>query len=236
MSCPGVFTKPHGWDKAIALAALLACSPWAGAQTTEWIAAEQSVSPVVIVLSGASGVAPYREFGQQLAALGYSTVLVNGNDVSALGSQSATHLSSVLSQVRADARAKPGKIAVVGFSMGGGGALAHATSRPDVIAAVATYYPAVSVLPNLVDTAKAVKVPTLILAGGRDRLNNCCLVESAREFETAAKSAGGELELVEYPQANHAFNLRGPSFREDDAKDAWTRLRAFLSTHLPSGR
>lgn len=227
---------PHGWGNGIALAALLAYAPWTGAQTTEWITADPAAGPVVVILSGASGVAPYREFGQQIAALGYATVLVDGNEVSALGMQSATNLSRVLNQIQTDTRAKPGKVAVVGFSMGGGGALAHATSRPEAVAAVATYYPAVSVLPNPADTAKEVKVPTLILTGGRDRLNNCCLVESAREFEKAVKAGGGELLLVEYPQANHAFNLRGPSFREGDADDAWTRLRAFLTAHLPIGR
>jgi dienelactone hydrolase len=163
-------------------------------------------------------------------------VLVDGNDVSIRGPQSATNLSRILSETLADKRARPGKVTVVGFSMGGGGALAHATSRPDVVAAVAAYYPAVSVLPDPGDTARRVKVPTLILAGGRDRLNNCCLVESARDFEKAVKASGGELELVEYPMANHAFNLQGLSYREADAEDAWKRLQAFLTVHMPIGR
>lgn len=227
---------PPGWGKAITLAALLAATPLAGAQAAEWITAATDTRPVVLILSGASGVAPYREFGQKIAGLGYAAVLVDGNEVSILGAHSAANLSRVLGQVQADARAQPGKVAVVGFSMGGGGALAHATSRPQAVAAVATYYPAVSVLPNPAHTAAAVKVPTLILAGGRDRLNNCCLVESAREFEKAVTAGGGQLALVEYPQAHHAFNLQGASYREGDADDAWTRLRAFLAAHLPIQR
>ncbi|MES2840098.1 MAG: alpha/beta family hydrolase [Pseudomonadota bacterium] len=225
-----------GWGKGIVSSVVLASAPWVGAQTTEWITTGPTAGPVVVILSGASGVAPYREFGQKIAALGYAALLVDGNEVSILGAQSAANLSRVLSQALADQRAQPGKVAVVGFSMGGGGALAHATSSEEAVAAVATYYPAVSVLPNPLKTAKEVKVPTLILAGGRDQLNNCCLVESAREFAKAVKADGGTIELVEYPQANHAFNLQGPSYREGDADDAWTRLRAFLTTHLPVGR
>ena len=173
----------------------------------------------------------YQDYGKSVADLGYAAALVSGKDISNQPGESADNLRKVIATLRADSRVKPGKFAVIGFSLGGGGALLHASNQPDVFSAVAAYYPAVSRLPGIAETAKRVSVPTLILAGEKDRFNNCCLIESIREFDAAAKSAGLPVEIHSYPDAEHGFNLKVPAFRAQDAADAWSRIQEFLLKH-----
>jgi dienelactone hydrolase len=219
---------------ALLLAGLLIAAPSgaAHAQNIEVFAPTSASGPGVLLISGVSGTALYRDFGRAVAQLGYTAVLVSGKDVSNEPGESSENLRKILASIRWDSRVKPGKIAVVGFSLGGGGALLHASSQSENFSAVVAYYPAVTRLPNISDTAKRVTVPTLILAGEKDKFNNCCLIESIREFEAAAK-AGGLVTIITYPEAGHAFNLAVPAFRSNDASDAWSRVKEFLLKYLP---
>ena len=50
-----------------------------------------------------------------------------------------------------------------------------------------------------------------------------------KEAEAKAKAAGKTVEIVVYPDAPHGFHADyRPSYREDDAKDGWNRLLAWL--------
>src|SRR5438445_434377 len=60
------------------------------------------------------------------------------------------------------------------------------------------------------------EVPVLILAGGQDRYHNCCVIESMRDIEAAAKARPAPFQLVVYPQADHGFNLTTSAYRGDD--------------------
>jgi pimeloyl-ACP methyl ester carboxylesterase len=51
------------------------------------------------------------------------------------------NLRRVIEQAQGSPNAIPVKAAVIGFSMGGGGALAYAASMPDLVSAVAAFYP-----------------------------------------------------------------------------------------------
>ena len=195
------------------------------AQYTEFFAPKAGPSPAVILISGVSGPALYRDYGRAVAELGYVAVLVSGKDVSNQSGESAENFNRIVASVRADPRVRPGKVAVVGFSLGGGGALLYAANRADVVASVVAYYPAVAILPSIAEAARRVSVPTLVLAGEKDRYNRCCFIESIREFETAARAAGAQVTVVAYPDAEHGFNLKVPTFRAADAADAWARTQ-----------
>lgn len=197
-------------------------------------------APAVIVIAGASGTPAYRAYAHDLAKLGYAVVLVPGKEVCASSSDScprfhdasAAHLKSTIAGLQGNKQVKPGKVAVVGFSLGGGGALVHATSLSESIAGVVAYYPSITRLPDPGKVAAQVAVPTLLLSGGRDRYFNCCLVESMRVFAAGVKAESVPFELVVYPSAGHGFNLDGPQHRPDDAADAWQRTTAFLARVL----
>jgi dienelactone hydrolase len=95
------------------------------------------------------------------------------------------------------------------------------------------YYPATSWTKDIGAVAARIRIPLLVLAGEQDRYNNCCVIESMRELEAAAKEKQIPLELVVYPDAHHGFNLNGRAYRGGDTEDAWRRTREMLNRYLP---
>ncbi len=190
--------------------------------------------PVVVVVSGQSGTPHYRKFAREVAALGYYTVLIDGKDILTRVQDGAKNLRTVVSKAQASPKGSPDKAMVIGFSQGGGGVLAHAVAMPDLLKAAVVYYPATSWARNIAGVVGRIQIPILVLAAERDYYNNCCLVESMREMESAAKGRQVPLELVVYPKAEHGFNLDGPSFRGDDTADAWRRTVEMLARHHPA--
>ncbi|MCK6421357.1 MAG: dienelactone hydrolase family protein [Aquabacterium sp.] len=217
----------------LAIAAMGLSAGLASAQSMEVFSPQSGSAPGVILISGISGTALYQDYARAVADLGYTAALVSGRDVSPRTGGPADNLRNIVATLRRDSRVKPGKLAVVGFSLGGGGALLHASGQSETFSAVVAYYPAISNLPNITEIAKRVGVPTLILSGEKDRYNNCCLIESMREFEAAARTVGLLVELHTYPEADHGFNLKVPTFRAHDAADAWSRVQEFLRKHHP---
>jgi len=192
--------------------------------------------PIVILVSGASGMnVVYSSYAAKVARLGYYAVLLDGNDFQGkYGKSAADDLRRVIERAQSSAKALPGKAAVIGFSRGGGGALAHAARLSDLVSAVVAYYPATSFVSDMRAFAAKFQVPVLVLAGGRDTYKNCCLIESMRAMEAAAKGGGAPFELVVYPNAHHGFNLEtGSTYRPGDAADAWQRTTRMLSQYQP---
>jgi dienelactone hydrolase len=201
----------------------------------ELITPPNGTGPAVIVLSGSTGVHAYRHKATAIASLGYMTMLVDGKWVAAGESGGTPTLERLLETVAADPRVQTGKVAVVGFSRGGGGVLVHAAAMSARVTAVATFYPAISAVGDLDALGRQLKVPTLILAGVKDVYRSCCLIDSIRQIARAAKDAGGDVELVEYPEGRHGFNLESSrGYRPDDDADSWLRLQEFLKRHLPT--
>ncbi|HET9823317.1 MAG TPA: dienelactone hydrolase family protein [Burkholderiaceae bacterium] len=196
---------------------------------------------VVVVVSGASGTAYYRDSASRLAALGYFAVLIDGTHLykryPPVGFDGAGVLQSVLDDANAAPQAVPGKAALVGFSLGGTGVLVHGAPLSDRVAAVVAYYPAITPLgPDMRALADRLQVPVLLIAGEQDRYADCCLIESMRSLAAAPKSA--PFELVTYPSAGHGFNLEETQFAyvSQDAADAWARVTAYLlRLHPPKG-
>jgi dienelactone hydrolase len=198
--------------------------------------ASPSPGPVVVMISGASGLAPYRGMAQALQQRGYHVALIDGRDVLTRDKDGMAVLKGHIAQARSAPLALQGKVAVVGFSQGGGGALLHASTLRDEVAAVVAFYPAISWSPNMPWLAQRMAVPVLILAGEQDRYNGCCLIEDMRTLDSAARRQGAPLSLVTYPEAEHGFNLPMGAYRRADADDAWSRMLQFLADALPPPR
>ncbi len=192
--------------------------------------------PIVILISGVDGPNAYRTYAAEVARLGYYAVLLDGNDFHPkYGKSAADDLRRVIERAQGSAKALPGKAAVIGFSMGGGDALTHAAGMPDRVSAIVAYYPMTMHISNMRSFVADFKVPILVLAGEKDTYKNCCLIESMRAMEAAAKGGGALFELVVYPNAGHAFNIEiyKQAYRAEVAADAWQRTNKMLSQYQP---
>jgi dienelactone hydrolase len=189
----------------------------------------------VVVVSGHTGPANYEYFAYDLAAQGYYAVLVDGNDFWVRDRTGEEKLKAVIARARQSPHALPGKVAVVGFSLGGASTLSYAARMPELVAGVVAYYPFTSFIGNPEDFISKVKVPVLLMAGGRDRYKDCCRVETARKLAELAGSTPGapRLELVEYPDAEHGWIIKSlKTYRGRDSEDGFKRTVAFLRESL----
>ena len=125
-----------------------------------------------MLLSGHSGPSQYQPIAVDVARLGYYAVLLDGKDILAADQRGGERLKAAILRAQRSDHAVPGKVAVIGFSQGGGGALTYATRLPDLAAIVVTYYPETDFITRYTDYRTFVsrfQVPVLILAGGEDR-------------------------------------------------------------------
>lgn len=123
----------------------------------------------------------------------------------------------------------------VGFCFGGRITWEYAAHNPNLKAAVAYYGHIKNLISaikpkTVLDIADQIHCPLLGLYGGQDPANPPDLVHQA---EAKAKAAGKTVEIVIYPDAPHGFHADyRPSYREADAKDAWTRTLAWFKQYL----
>jgi dienelactone hydrolase len=181
---------------------------------------------VVVVVSGQTGPDNYAYYAKDLAEKGYYTVLVDGNDFWIKGGGGEALLKGVIARAQQSPHALPGKVAVIGFSLGGAASLTYATRMQELVSAVVVSYPATYYITNADDFVSKIKVPTLMFAGGRDTYKNCCLIETARKLGNAAKTSGGKamLEVVEYSDADHGWTIKSlRSYRGDYTAEGFRR-------------
>lgn len=190
---------------------------------------------VVIVVSGQTGPDNYAYYAKDLAEKGYYAVLVDGNDFWIKGGGGEALLKGVIARAQQSPHATPGKVAVIGFSIGGASSLTYATRMQDSVSAVVVSYPATYYITNADAFVSKINVPTLIFSGVRDTYKNCCVIETARKLAGAAKTNGNvKLEVVEYPDAEHGWTIRSlKSYRVDYTTDGFRRTLDYL--HQNSG-
>ena len=130
--------------------------------------------------------------------------------------------------------ALPGKVGLVGFSAGGGIALAYAPSWDDQVAVLSAWYPSTRALIKVQSWASHMSVPVVMFAGEADTYQNCCLITKARELADAAGAANAQFELTTYPGTEHDFIVGGANYNPQPYKDALARTVAALKRYLNS--
>jgi dienelactone hydrolase len=212
----------------------------AGEVAAQALAGETDLNPpsgrgrVVIILSGSEGPDGLKDYAGKIAALGYYTVLLDGKAILAMDRQGDTRLHDVIAKAQSSPNALPGKVAVIGFALGGGGALAYAEPDPASVAAIITYYPATSFVEKFGGMRAVVtkfEVPLLAFAAAKDTVRNCCLLATIQDMQATAKALGKPMNLVVYPDADHGF-IAGPNYIAADADDAWKRTTDALHQAL----
>jgi dienelactone hydrolase len=184
---------------------------------------------VVIVISGHLGAHSYEGAAREVARMGYDAVLLDANELS--GSH-GERLKAAIEQAQQSPHAIAGKVGVVGFSQGGGQALAYAAQWPDLVAAVIGWYPVTSFVHDPDGFVMRLKVPVLILAAENDVYHNCCMIATARAIAAAGAAKGLPVALVSYPGADHDFLLPGRHYDGHAISDGWQRTAAALKAHL----
>ncbi|MBV8850644.1 MAG: dienelactone hydrolase family protein [Methylobacteriaceae bacterium] len=143
-------------------------------------------------------------------------------------------LDATLAYAKSTGKADTSRAAVIGFCWGGRQVWMYAAHNPSLKAGAAFYGPLVGqpndMKPkNPTDIAGSLKVPVLGLYGGKDQGITAEHVQAMRE---ALKSSSSKSEIIVYPDAPHGFNADyRPSYRKDDAQDAWAKATAWFKGH-----
>jgi carboxymethylenebutenolidase len=209
--------------------------------------------PTVLVVQEVFGVHEHiKDLCRRLAKLGYFAIAPElyarqgdpskYTDIPALISevvnkvptdQVMSDLDATEAYAKSTGKADTSKLAVTGFCWGGFATWMYAAHNPDLKAAAAWYGPdrkVSEIVPkNPVDIAGQVKCPVLAFHGGQDQ---SIPQDTVEKRQAACKAAGKTCEVKVYADAPHGFNADyRPSYRSDDAKDAWARMLAWFKEH-----
>ena len=125
----------------------------------------------------------------------------------------------VLADVKRRYPVDENRIYLTGTSMGGGGALWLALTRPDVWAAVALVSPAV--IPGSDElAANALNVPLRIFHGDQDPV---APVEASRNWQRTLLGLGAQVDYIEYPGVRH--NAWDPAYRNGVIFDWFSKFQ-----------
>lgn len=122
-------------------------------------------------------------------------------------------------------KATSGKIAVLGFCMGGALTIAAAVHVPEVAAAVPFY----GIPPKDFADAAQIKIP---LQGHFANRDDWCTPAAVDELETALARSGAPYEIHRYEAAHAFFNERSQAYDLASAEEAWNRTLLFLKRIL----
>jgi carboxymethylenebutenolidase len=144
-----------------------------------------------------------------------------------------TDVDAALDHLRAQGFTDP-QIGIVGFCFGGRVTFLVALRR--AIGAATGFYGGGIVtgrfpqFPPLVEEVANLKTPWLGLFGDQDQ---SIPVDDVERLRAALRDAPVDSDVVRYAEAGHGFHCdQRPDYRPDDAKDAWSRMLAWLDAHL----
>jgi dienelactone hydrolase len=217
-----------GGAALVSIAVVLAMVPVARAQ--QEFPPPQGKGRVVVLASGMSGPEHYTEVASEIAKLGYDVVLFDGNAEENTRGQG---VKRDIDRAMTMPHALPGKVALVGFSLGGGELMYWGTQLTDQVAGAVVWYPANAFIRDVPGFANRLQIPVVVFAGGKDHFRNgCCTADKDGALQQASKAAGKSFELTVYPDANHDFVKGGSNYNAKAYEDALQRTADALKTYL----
>ncbi|MGH7114025.1 MAG: dienelactone hydrolase family protein [Stellaceae bacterium] len=203
--------------------------------------------PAVVVLHGCGGFGTYEPVAAEvLKSYGYVALALDSLD----GINSCTNRDgataeafdayAALSWLARQDFVDPGRVAVLGFSMGGIAALDDVEAGVGAIekAEKRHFRAAIAYYPCTRYRAGVMTVPTLILVGEKDDWSPASY---CREMMARRAGKGAPVSLIVYPGATHAFNIPAPAreylghhlaYDPQATADAWRQVRDFLQATL----
>lgn len=143
-------------------------------------------------------------------------------------------LDAAVAWAKKSGKGNTARLAVTGFCWGGRVTWLYAAHNPNVKTGAAWYGRVVGPLSDMtplhpVHLATKIKAPILGLYGGADAgIPN----DTVDDMRFALKAAGNKSMIHTYPDTPHAFHADyRPSFRKDQAEDAWKRLLAWFKAN-----
>lgn len=209
--------------------------------------------PVVLVVQEIFGVHEHiKDVCRRFARLGYFAVApelyYRQGDVSKLKTideirpivakvpdqQVMADLDAAVEFAQKSGKGDVAKLGITGFCWGGRIVWMYAAHSKQLKAGVAWYGrlvgdPTPNTPKHPVNIAADLNAPVLGLYGGKDQ---GIPLETVEQMRTALKPAKVDAQIIVYPDSPHAFfaDYR-PSYKEDDAKDAWQKLQAWFKQH-----
>jgi carboxymethylenebutenolidase len=123
-------------------------------------------------------------------------------------------------------KADGGKVAIMGFCMGGALTLIAAAKIPELDVGICFY----GIPPAEAADPARIAVPLQCHFANQD---DWCTPAAVNAFEATVKQAGVNHELFRYEAQHGFFNEQRPEVYDPDAsKLAWERMLGFLNTHL----
>ena len=176
-----------------------------------------ALAPDLYYRQGPDAQASYEELPKAIALMGQ---LDDGEFLSDMG--------AALGFLRALPSVGDSKVGVTGFCMGGRLSFLLASGLPGEIAASAPFYG--GGIAALLDGAARIRCPLHLFFGGEDAF---IPQEQVGEIDAKLTALGLDYKLDSYPGAQHGFCCdERPEYDEAAAKDAWTKLEAFLARNL----
>jgi dienelactone hydrolase len=204
--------------------------------------------PAVVVLHGCDGfhfnlprwAARLRSWGYVALAIDSLTPrhIRNGCSEHAGGVEEPVDALAALRYLAAQRFVDPARIAVLGFSRGGGAALDDVEEVGPAQFFPLSFRAAIAYYPDCAGMSDGFKAPVLILAGEMD---DWLPSQACRDMARELGGKGASVSLVIYPGATHAFNMNAPprtylgqSLRYDAQAtgDSEQRVRVFLHDML----
>jgi dienelactone hydrolase len=190
----------------------------------------QGKGRVVVLASGTSGPAHYTTVAREIAELGYDVVLYDGNQM--LGTHGDGVKADIL-EAQQMPHALPGKVVLVGFSLGAGMCLYFASQWPDLVAGEVLWYPMNNFIHDPPGFASRLKLPLLMFAGAKDHYHNgCCSADMDSQLAAASTAAGKSFQLIVYPDAEHDFVKGEDHYNPKLYADAFKRMGDALKIYM----
>jgi carboxymethylenebutenolidase len=209
--------------------------------------------PVVLVVQEIFGVHEHiKDVCRRFARAGYLAIApemyARQGDVSKLTSideilkivrtvpdaQVMSDLDAAVEYAKESGKGDVTRLGITGFCWGGRIVWLYAAHSKQLKAGAAWYGRLVGEASELspqhpVNIAAELKAPVLGLYGGKDQ---GIPLETVEQMRTALKKAKVASEIIVYPEAQHGFHADyRPSYKEDDARDAWNKLLAWFKKH-----